>query len=394
MDHNHYKVSPDHDDSEQENQWNEKDLRNLVRTEIKRNYRPKRPWGRFLVIALIGGIIGSAITGTFIHNIRPRVAEPEQKNIVIESQDDTVENAVYKKALPSIIGITTIKEEMGDIFNPGITYSEGVGSGVIISEDGYILTNSHVVRDGNAKSINVLFSDGEDAPAKLMFFDQTLDLAVIKVDKTNLVAAELGDSDTVEIGDRAIAIGNPLGLDLYATETSGIISGMKRSITLKNGQSMEGLLQTDAAINGGNSGGPLFNNKGQVIAINTAKASADNIGFAIPINIAKPIVESIIETGEYEPIQIGIRGIDVDIYARLMGQKAPVEAGVVVSDIVPGSPADKGKLQANDIIIEADGEELKGMSDLKQKVIVKKPGEQMEITVFRNGKNINLTIEF
>lgn len=394
MDNNHYKVSSDREDLPEDNQWSEKDLRNLVRTEIKRNYRPKKPWGRFLVIALIGGIIGSALTGVFMHNLVQESPKWETKNIVIESEDDTVENAVYKKALPSIIGITTIKEEMGDIFNPGISYSEGVGSGVVISEDGYILTNSHVIRDGNAKSINVLFSNGEDAPAKLMFFDQTLDLAVIKVEKTNLIPAELGDSDTVEIGDRSIAIGNPLGLDLYATETSGIISGMKRSITLKNGQSMEGLMQTDAAINGGNSGGPLFNNKGQVIGINTAKASADNIGFAIPINIAKPIVDSIVETGEYKPTQIGIRGTDIDIYARLMGQKPPVEEGVVISEIVPGSPADKGKLQINDIIIKADGEEIKGMSDLKQKIILKKPGEKMEMTIYRNGKNMNLTIEF
>ena len=171
------------------------------------------------------------------------------------------------------------------------TESTGVGTGIIVDSNGYILTNSHVISDGQAKTVNVLFSDGSTIDGEVYWYDSQLDLAIVKVNKTGLTAAELGDSDKVQIGDISIAIGNPYGLDLAGTVTQGIISGLDRTIETEQG-TMTGLLQTDASINSGNSGGPLLNQNGQVIGVNTAKASqGEGLGFAIPINTAKPIVE-------------------------------------------------------------------------------------------------------
>lgn len=377
----------------------EERVRNMIRQEVGRIPKEKTPWGRItaliLVFALLGSLLGSVLTSYFIRKNQGQAGNGQ--NITIRPSEQTdVETAIYQKAKPSVVGITTITEVMNNNFfmQGGVSYQEGVGSGVIISSDGYILTNSHVIRDGKAKTIQVLFATGDTAPAELKFYDVTLDLAIIKVNKKGLTPAELGDSSHIQIGQKAIAIGNPLGLDLYSTMTSGIISGEGRTITLENGLSMDGLLQTDAAINSGNSGGPLYNAQGQVIGINTAKASAEGIGFSIPINIAKPIVDSVIKTGKFEPQQLGIQGIDVSLYQRYINQKLPVEKGVIIQKVVENSAAAKAGLQANDVILKFDGVDIRGMSDLKQKLILVKKGETKEAVIYRNGKQETIQIKF
>ena len=246
--------------------------------------------------------------------------------------------------------------------------TKGLGSGVIVSKEGYILTNNHVVDPSKTKSVTVILSDGTKRKAKVLWSDKTLDLAVIKIDPKglDLKPVEFGDSSQVSIGDKAIAIGNPLGINLKSTLTSGYISGKDRVITLQDGSTMEGLFQTDAAINPGNSGGGLFNDKGQLIGINTAKAgNSDGIGFAIPSNLAKPILEQIIKNGKFESVSLGIRGIDVSRYNVLGQEKLPIDSGVYIHEILSGSPAESAGLKPKDIITKVGDTKVTSNSTLK-----------------------------
>ena len=269
-----------------------------------------------------GGTEGSEGTVT----IEPGTAAADSISINI-TDDMTIAEAIAAKTMPSVVGISTVATQTYNGFGGfggfwgfgggGGTYDTTmVGTGVIVDESGYILTNSHVVNDGDTKSVTVSLYDGSDVDGTVLWNDSTLDLAVIKIEDTgDLVAADLGDSDTVNIGAYAAAIGNPLGLEFERSMSQGIISGLNRSIQVSDGSkttTMEGLMQTDATINSGNSGGPLFNSKGQVIGINTAKASSgEGMGFAIPINVAKPIVEQVKASGNYERPYIGISGISL-----------------------------------------------------------------------------------
>ena len=224
--------------------------------------------------------------------LNKNVSAPKSTITIENSTTDNVYKAVAAKATPSVVGITTLTVNTNNWFNIPLE-SEGVGSGVIVDSRGYILTNSHVVNDGQANKVSVIFADSSSVDGEVVWNDAKLDVAIVKVQKDNLDVAELGDSDNVEVGDIAVAIGNPLGIEFSKTVTQGIISGLDRVITTENGE-MDDLIQTDASINPGNSGGPLLNAKGQVIGINTAKASdAEGLGFAIPINTIKPIIEQL-----------------------------------------------------------------------------------------------------
>src|SRR5699024_7889293 len=266
-----------------------------------------------LIGAVIGGFLVSALTGNAFTGNKDETSSNQldssnNGSVVINSgeEDLSMESAVVKKSIDSVVGVTTKTEQTQmSIFGTQTGYVEGVGSGSIVSADGYILTNSHVVDDGEAEEINVLLNDGKSMPAKLVWNDTTLDLAIIKVDGEDLPEIEFGDSDEMEVGSRVVAIGNPLGLQLQSTVTSGIISGLNRTVSFETGASMEGLMQTDAAINSGNSGGPLLNSEGQLIGINTAKAgNSDGIGFAIPSNLAKKIVDKVVETGDFKSVYL------------------------------------------------------------------------------------------
>ncbi|KKH59039.1 hypothetical protein DU75_07475, partial [Methanosarcina mazei] len=203
---------------------------------------------------------------------------------ITTKEDITTVTAVAKKSMKSVVGITTVETVRDFIWERQV---QGIGSGVIVDSRGYILTNSHVVGDNNADRITVLFEDGDKKVGQVIWHDPSLDLAMVKVNAINLPVADFGDSDTLQIGEIAVAIGNPLGLEFQRTVTSGIISGLNRTIPLDQYYKMEDLIQTDASINPGNSGGPLLNAKGEVIGINTAKISTgEGLGFAIPINIA------------------------------------------------------------------------------------------------------------
>lgn len=369
----------------------------------------KKSGGRFssFASALIGAIIGGFVVYFLLVAPQSNKKEISENKTQVESRQDntkpidikeneSMESVVVKKSIDSVVGINTVsKVTRQSFFGPQSGYVEGIGSGSIVSEDGYIVTNSHVVSDGEAKEINVLFNNGETAPAELVWNDASLDLAIIKVDENNknLKAIDIGDSDEIGVGDRVVAIGNPLGFQLQSTVTSGIISGLNRSVSFNTGVQMDGLMQTDAAINSGNSGGALLNSRGQLIGINTAKAgNSDGIGFAIPINTVKPVIDKIRENGKFDSVYLGITGQSLDYLRQLQYLKDNIKAksGIyVVSVFTDDSPINEG-----DVIKEIDGKPVKDMGALKKLLLAYNLGDTVKLTIERDGKEEEINFKF
>lgn len=354
--------------------------------------------GGFVIYILLGGVMNNDNTSTE-NNAKPsQIESKEEKNTSkdINIKDDaSMESVVVKKSINSVVGINTIsKVAKRSFFGQQQGYVEGIGSGSIVTEDGYIVTNSHVVSNGNVTQINVLFSNGETAEAELVWNDASLDLAIIKVNKKNLPAIELGDSDKVGIGDRAVAIGNPLGFELQSTVTSGIISGLNRSVKFNTGVTMDGLMQTDAAINSGNSGGALLNSRGELIGINTAKAgNSDGIGFAIPINTVKPVIEKVRKTGKFNSVYLGITGQSIDYMKQIPNfntENLGTDKGVYVVSIFDK----ESKIEEGDVITAVDGKEVKDMNALRKLLLNYSVGDKATITVYRKGKKMELKVSF
>lgn len=353
-----------------------------------------------VIAAMVGGLFTAYIAPTYLYG---RIMENPYETtpgptanpieIIAQSEDLTVISAVAAKAMPSVVGITTVSLQ-NDFFY-GTRRAQGVGTGVIVDSRGYILTNSHVIDDGNAESVSVLLSTGETLPSQVLWNDPALDLAVVKVERTNLPVAELGDSDSLTIGETAIAIGNPLGLTFERSVTAGIISGLNRSIPISNTETIDSLIQTDASINPGNSGGPLLNARGRVIGINTAKIqSGEGLGFAIPINIAKPIVDEFIEKGEFSKAYMGIQGIDVTEFERGYGEETGLDAGVFVYQVFPDSPADQAGMLGGDIIVKVGDQDISTMRHLIRVLYAYRPGDTETVRIVRNGEPIDMEITF
>ena len=369
----------------------------------------KKSGGRFssFASALIGAIIGGFVVYFLLVAPQSNKKEISENKTQVETRQDntkpidikeneSMESVVVKKSIDSVVGINTVsKVTRQSFFGSQSGYVEGIGSGSIVSEDGYIVTNSHVVSDGEAKEINVLFNNGETAPAELVWNDASLDLAIIKVDENNknLKAIDIGDSDEIGVGDRVVAIGNPLGFQLQSTVTSGIISGLNRSVSFNTGVQMDGLMQTDAAINSGNSGGALLNSRGQLIGINTAKAgNSDGIGFAIPINTVKPVIDKIRENGKFDSVYLGITGQSLDYLRQLQYLKDNIKAksGIyVVSVFTDDSPIKEG-----DVIKEIDGKPVKDMGALKKLLLAYNLGDTVKLTIERDGKEEEINFKF
>lgn len=319
-------------------------------------------------------------------------------NFISLSNYSETGTAVAQKVLPSIVGIT-VEYSVSSIFMNQSTTAQAQGSGIIISQDGYILTNNHVINSsssssyyaiGEANKVEVyLYNDETAYEAKVVGTDEQTDLAVIKIEREGLTAAELGDSDTVQVGEFAMAVGNPLGMQ--SSVTSGMISAVNRDVTDSDGKTYK-LIQTDAAINSGNSGGALVNSEGKVIGINTLKVSAtgvEGMGFAIPINSAKPIYEDLIQYNKVRRPYIGITGRDLDektaTYNKLV-------KGAYVVSVEEYSPAEKAGIKVGDVIVKADGKEITTMDELNEVKNAHSIGDTMTITVNRNGKEKDLTV--
>lgn len=348
-----------------------------------------------LVASIIGGIsssyIGPRLYGSFLPN--PNTDNYKQQAINISTSDDiNTVSAVVKKSMSSVVGITTVELQQNFFM---ATEVEGVGTGVIIGSEGYILTNSHVIGNGNARSIEVLFENGDKMPASVLWFDQAQDIALIKVEAKGLPVASLGDSDSLEVGEIAIAIGNPLGLDFQRTVTSGIISGLNRSIRVSENVVIDNLIQTDASINKGNSGGPLLNSKGEVIGINTAKIqTGEGLGFSIPINDIKPVVESILKNGEHRVVYMGIAGVTVEEYQSVLGIDMDNKEGVILIKVAEDSPASRAGLQIGDIITAIDGKKIDNMKDLKRILYGYEKGDKSKISIIRSAEKLDLNLVF
>jgi S1-C subfamily serine protease len=292
------------------------------------------------------------------------------------SEDAIIE--MIEIASKSVVNINTLRV-FHDFFYQAVPV-EGIGSGFIFDERGYILTNYHVVE--GAERIVVTLADGRVFEAKFIGAYKSLDISILKIDADNLIIAKLGDSDKLRVGQRVFAIGNPFGLAGGPTVTSGVISALKRTIHSDRGIFRD-LVQTDAAINPGNSGGPLVNTNGEVIAINTAIIPfAQGIGFAIPINAAKEVAKEIILYGSYARPWLGISGVSLN---RQIAEyyDLPVEHGVLVAKVTPRSPADKAGIERGDIILEFDNRRIDRVEDLQKILAEKKHGCECEIVILR-----------
>lgn len=308
---------------------------------------------------------------------------------------DVSENPIVqiaKNVGPAVVGVTVSVRQQTSWQQDAQERESGYGTGIIISKEGYIVTNNHVIAGSN--SVKVTLIDGTDYPATVVGADATTDIAVLKIEATGLTVAALGDSDALQVGETVVAIGNPLGSDLAGSVTAGIVSALGREIST-NGYSQK-YIQTDAAINPGNSGGALVNIRGEVIGINTLKSylagyddygmpiGTEGIGFAIPINTAKPIIEQLIATGSVVRPGIGISCL-VDETNQFNPPGSP--NGVTVVKVAEGGPADVAGLQPGDIITAVDGQEVTTVDELTSILHSHAVGDKVELNVWRKGQN-------
>lgn len=343
----------------------------------------------YLLVAVVGAVLGGGLVmgygkkppagpGTLF---QASTAQAQMPAGLSDNRNTAIVRAAQAVG-PAVVGITN-KAYVNGRHNK-VLVEQGVGSGVIFDSNGYIATNNHVVE--GAREITVSLSDGRVLKGRVLGADPVTDLAVVKVDATGLPAAVLGDSDTLVVGEPAIAIGNPLGLGFQGSVTTGVISALNRSIEI--GERNFKLIQTDAAINPGNSGGALVNADGVVIGINSAKIAAagvEGIGLAIPTNIAKPILQSLIEKGHVVRPYLGVGALD-GRSAAAYGYDLELDKGVYVVQLVKDGPAAKAGLSQGDIILSVAGTETNSVADLRAAIDAQAVGASVEVVFIRNGQ--------
>ena len=333
-------------------------------------------------------------TSTSNSKVNYDISDLNLSQVSLSNYSDT---AIYaaQKALPSMVSITVEY----DVNYMGMKKSAaGAGSGVVISDDGYILTNNHVISSSDsssfyqvsdAKSVKVkIYGDETEYTAEIIGTDSQTDLAVLKIDKTGLTAAEFGDSSSVQIGEFVLAIGNPYNLDYSVT--AGIISALDRKMTVEN--TTYKVIQADCAINSGNSGGALVNSKGQVIGITTLKLSGtgiEGVSFAIPINDTISIYQTLIEKGKISRPFVGISGLDIDEATAI---RNGLTKGIYVDSVVSGSAAEEAGIEPGDIIVAFDGKNISTMDELNEIKNTKNIGDKIEIRFYRKNKEKTVTI--
>lgn len=363
--------------------------------------------GATLVIGLAFGVPNirkSLITYTPSNSTDSNAIQASNTGVVdfvsLSSYSDTAVFAA-SKVLPSIVGIKVEYTVTSNFMQRMSQVAQAEGSGIIISNDGYILTNNHIINSSDSsvyyevseatKVYVYLYNDETPYEAKIIGTDEETDLAVIKIEKTDLTAAELGDSNSVKIGEFAMAIGNPLGMQ--SSVTSGIISAINRNVTSEDGTTYN-LIQTDAAINSGNSGGALINAEGKVIGINTLKLSGSGIegmGFAIPINDTIDIYKQLIEKGKVLRPYIGIGGVELD---EVSAKHYDLPTGIYIKEINSNSPASSSDLKTGDVITAIDGTRVNTMDELNEIKNSKNIGDEVTLDIYRNGetKQVNITL--
>lgn len=405
---------------EKKNNAQEKNNVNAVKYQaVVNSEKTKTGFGRNVLIPFCSGILGTTLViGTCfgIPGIREKILGNMNTSSYVEtsgnaSKQNTTSNTdlvsltnysdtavgVAQKVLPSIVGIK-IQYTVNSVFSKA-SLAEAEGSGIIISEDGYILTNNHVVNStdtssyyqvSEASKLTVkLYNDDTEYEAKIIGKDEQTDLAVIKIEKTGLAAAELGDSDNIKIGEFSMAIGNPLGMQ--NSVTSGIISAVNRQVTDSDGKKYT-LIQTDAAINSGNSGGALVNSQGEVIGVNTLKLNGtgvEGMGFAIPINSTKSIYQQLIQDGKVKRPYIGISGRDLDEKTAKVNN---LVKGIYVVSVESFSAAEKAQVKIGDVIVGADGKSISTMDELNEIKNSHQIGDEILLKINRDGKEMDLKL--
>ena len=394
--------------------WSSDPARPQTTTVAPRSRRAS-PFGQVVLAAVLGGVLASG--GTFLaldasgaldRRATPVAAPAATGTTVGARQPITLDESsaiidVAAKVSPAVVRITAAGAQANG-FGDQIPQT-GVGSGVIFDPNGWILTNRHVVTNDSAQiasKLTVELKDGRQFDGRVYGVDTLTDLAIVKIDATDVPAAAIGDSSMLKVGQLTIAIGSPLGT--YSNSvTSGIVSAKGRSITVDGGQQLTNLIQTDAAINPGNSGGPLLDAAGNVIGINTAIAANSNgIGFAIPINIARPIMQQALAGQKLARPYIGIRyeAIDVQLATR---DKLPVQQGAVIRGgpgssgqgneaVVPDSPADKAGLREGDIITGVEGQTIDTEHPLDAVLTQFAPGQTISVTILRDSKEQKVSV--
>ena len=295
----------------------------------------------------------------------------------------------------AVVGISKIKNIGSSVFLSDSTEDLGLGTGIIVSKKGYILTNQHVVGE-NAKKCYVTVENGKNYTGKIVWSNTDIDLAIIKVDAIFSKVVNLGNSNSISVGHTVYAIGNPIGYEFQRTVTGGIISAVNRTVKIKNDDKtysyMSNLIQTDATINPGNSGGPLINKEGNVIGINTIKiTSAEGIGFAIPINVIKPIIEKYEEIGEFKEAYLGIFAYDGSVMSYV-DKNINLANGIYIEKIAEDGPANKTGLKQGDIITKIDSTSVNKMCELQEYIFSKNPGDEITLTVIRNNKEKQIKV--
>ena len=364
----------------------------------------KRKIKNFLKIVFILSIL--IIISIYIYNTYINIevydsnyeVERTQSTLTGKTVEEVEENStkistMLQNTTKSVVGIAKLKNSESSIFSNRMESDLGLGTGVIVSEDGYILSNEHVTGE-KYSTCYITLENGQNFDGTVMWSDVDLDLSITKINAKNLNYVLLGDSNKIKLGETVYAIGNPVGFEFRRTVTSGIISGVNRSIKLEeqnNLSYMSNLIQTDATINPGNSGGPLIYPDGQVIGINTVKiSSAEGIGFAIPINVVKGVIDCFKTEGRFEQATLGIYAYDKDVIPYL-DSNIKFEKGIYIAQITEGSPASKVDLKEGDIITSIDGIEINKMNELREYIYTKKPRDEISLKIIR--KKINREIK-
>ncbi len=370
----------------------------------KENKKQKRGIGFLgaIAIALIFMFLGTTLGVYSAYNVIPETnyfsesklgkeimknydKENKQENPPIKREGMSIPEIV-KLVQPAVVTVSVKVRTPGSIFNPQEGYAENIGTGFILNKEGYIATNYHVV--GEASEVNVILYTGEEVLAKVINYDAQNDLAIIQIQEEIEVpgVVALGDSDNVNVGETVVAIGNPIAKEFAGTVTSGIVSALDRTVKIEGSEYQ--YIQTDAAINGGNSGGPLINSVGEVIGINSAKITSDyieGIGFAIPINDLTSRIDTLSKAALY----IGIAGREIN---EEISNQRDLPVGVLVAEVMDNSPAYMSGISVGDIIVEFDGQKVSSVIDINEIKNSKEKGDEVIVKIFRENKEIDLKL--
>ena len=363
----------------------------------------KRKIKKYLVTIFILILITLCVIMAYILYQNTAIVESDEQsnNTTIERTTQTINQVQQKDKTvtemitqinETVVGISKVRNSGSSIFSDENITDLGLGTGVIVTSDGYIVTNAHVSGEKYSKCY-VTLASGKTYNGDVVWSNTDIDMAIVKINQKNLQTAKLGDSDNIKVGETVYAIGNPIGYEFQRTVTSGIISAIDRTIKFEEDEKeiyMEDLIQTDATINPGNSGGPLVNAEGQVIGINVVKiTSAEGISFAIPINSTKNVINSFEKNGKFEEPTLGVFAFDKKVLGY-MDTNLAFSEGIYVAVVNKNSAAEEAGIRIGDIILSIDGNKLERMCDLRCYIYSKKPGDKIKLKIKRNYREIEV----